>query len=1044
MPIVGATTFADFAAASAQQNTRVRFRADGTSPRIELASRNLLSNPDLRDLLTDTDAAGENAESGAAEGVTLSAAGAPAGWGVLMRRLDDPNAPARITRQTLDELPMRRDFYDQTGPLVEGPEPVDVTKRARIAPPFRPRVELLARGREGYAAGAHGLSYAWIVGPRPGRTARLTAPAPLVYVTLLEGEGMDVILPETFPEGATGIAILKTDAQATEAAAATAPLWVQRRLSIKRGMPPSYKLTGPMRKEERAPRANKTYVGAYNQWGPPDFLFARAVSNLPAMTTRLSYQFLTDFGWSASQGLTRVIDIKSVRRGEKLVWWPRRLPPGTKAWRPIFQAKDGLYYALAARRPREGAEIRANEPGEFTDGGTAEQVPRGRFAEEEDQTGLPSPDAALEAPRIVLVPAIDPGKYAVRAVLYDSDDRETASSEPVIVDVPAGYYPRVHRPPGGNMIPNAARVSLDRISALPDGWSFPGATPGLDVDPGGGGNWVIVTDASGAAVDEDVALTPSSDLDFSVNESGRRAIRVVADVTRRVSGGVRVLMRFWDGWSDTATYLGQEVIGESASPGRRAFRKALQKSGSALGADITAPAGAVRARLVVRMIGADAAYGVRNLDVNLTSFGMLKGFAAPPRHAWNRSPVVDDELEDDAYPAGGACVLVENPLSRHADLAGVNLNAVDYYGPAGTPKSAEYFLTGYRTPVRENQTYTLSAYVGFEGVTVSTEYFVTAVKDARGRTLLTNPALVGNVSGAAPAARHAMTFTAPGGASYVEIVSGGGSDGYARAMAFQLDEGPVATAYTNQNALSGYRRFTFDTGLPGVPEGTKLSGLGRVAKWVSGGAVTTADGAITNVDVSFRSTDVDPLLAVETDWSPWTADFAGASSLGRRYWQIEVALFTTDPLESPYVDWAGLEIGRPYPVLLRPTGSEYPGGIQVVDMPAPHSSRVRDEFVSDSNVRQTRRRGKRRKRAEGFGLEAYLDEAIEALLYDMDEGEGANVIEYPDTNRRLRVELENVAFSVEREAYWTFDEPRHWIHRAEGVNAEVLAEEALT
>lgn len=1044
MPLIGSSTFADFALAE-QQNTRVRF--DG---RVELGSRNLFANPDLKDFASDPDSPTGSAEAGKPEGVVLGSAEAPAGWGVYVHDLED--AESRPTRQTIGPLGMDRDTYKQDGPLVEGPEPADATRRAKIAPPGQSEVEVIARERVGYAGGWRALSYSWIVGPRIYDSDRLTSPAPRTYVELSEGEQIQQPLPQGPPEGATGIALLMTEECDTQNQASTAPLYEQRRTSVERAVPLQHSLLGPFKKERRALEANKTFVGRQNEWPPPKHLYVRAVATLPKISTQLSYSFLSDFGWSSPQGITEV-ETKENRRNTKLVWYPRRLPPGTKAWRPEFMGSDTLWYALEPRSVNSVASLTTIEVSVDTSAGEGEnsrprfqpeQISRNRFSGETDtssgdQTGMPDPDSPLEEALVVGAASIEPSRYSIRTFLYDEEGRETPASAPVIALVGAGQTFEVSRPPAGNLMRNAARVSYDPLSGRPEGWEFPGVTPGLVVTEDR--RAVYVNDGSGVLVDEDVAVTPKT----PIRELNNYVTRFVADFTRYFTGRLDVEARFFEGGPGGVMVGSPVPVASLSGAGEKEIKTRLVPVGGLSPEpraipEIEMPAGARQLRLVFRCVGSGT-QGQRQFDVELKSMGALAGLAAPPRSGWRRTPVPDIEEDEYEYPTGGRCILLTEPKRLHDDLAGTqrDINAVRYFGPPGTPADRDHLLTGYPTPARAGQVYTISCYAGYEGVTESTGYFRTAFKDARGRTLLVNPPIVPNVLGDQAERRFTKTLdAAPPGSVYLEIISGGGSDGHARAYAFQIEEGPNASPYTNRNAESGWRRVTLDTGLPGIPASSRLAKLGEVAAWLSGGGIFTEEEGITSVDVSFRSTDDDPLGDLTPAWSEWTANFDAVPRL--RHWQVEVQLASSDPTQSPVVDRIAVEVLRENPVFLRSDGQEYPGGVQVYDMQAVHGSRIREGFVSDSNERIDRRRGRRRRRVK-LSLEAYFFEAVELLTRDLDEGNLAHVVEDPDLGKRytLMLDPESVEFT-RGEGKWEFDRPHHYLHNAEGIEAEIVEE----
>ena len=1045
MPEFAARTGADFASGE-QSNTRVR-----SDEQIELASPNLFSNPDLRDFL-----AGDEPDN-----VSLAAPEAPAGWGVAIRELGNPSS--RMTIQTAGPLQMVRDFYNQTGPLIEGPEPKDATRKARIAPPVSPRLEVLAQAYKGYRAGVVAVAFGWIVGNRWGRSPLITDPSPRSYITLAAGQGADVPLPASAPEGATGMYIAMTAPQATQNLAATAPLWIQRRMSVQRGVRVTYPLYGPFRREERAPAAgdNRTYIGGANRYPAPRRHYLKSRQELkPDIFTALSYSILTEFGWSLPQGSTDGITTpgynvtetnakgvsRVVRHGwfAKLAWFPVGIPREIRTWRPEFLGPDGAWYALNPRSVKQRAEIYSNDPQDFPQGRQPQQVERGRQNQDGDQTGLPVPDTALEAATVALVPDLPPGDYAVRAFWYDEDGRMTRPSPPSVQTVALGQTLRINRPQSGNLVPNADASAIDPVTGEADGWTLAPTANFDSLYTAKGG--VRVEDNSGSVVNEDAALTPLSPIPPLILSGDRFGhVRVLLDCDRYVSGAFRVDVQFVNRTSGAVSTV-TEIAPRRNSAGRTVVTASVAIAGSldpnGRPPDIVLPADRGYGRIVIRQLGTTD--GARDLDYTAFSFGFFEGLTAPRAYPERLFPKPSAEDPEDLYPPAGTCVIRENPpdSERHADLAGITLNSVEYFGPYNTLPANDYGLTGYQTPVRPGQLYTPSVYVGFKGVSRATGLLETVIKDRLGRILKTNAPLIPNVLGTSPQARYPLSFTVPAGGVSLEISRGLASDGFVSMMGFQLDEGAVATPYTNENAASGYRRITLDTGLPGVPSGSKLDDIAQIQEWISGGATFTNDTA-TSVTVTFRSTPDDPSdAAIFPVWSAWTEDFEAVPR--SRYWQINFALATTDTLQSPLVSWGGIRVVRKNPMLMRSDGSEYERGVQVINMPPITPLRINQELIADNNQRKFNARGVFDKTVS-FDLECYSHDTAFALVADAQRGDGTQVVEDSQLSMSYRVHIdpESVSWEVDRDAYWTFDEPHHYIIKAGGIKATVLEMERL-
>lgn len=1044
--LVGAKKLLDFAT-EAQRNTRVREDPfDKTQAVLELASKNLLPNPDFRDRNPD----------GTPQLITLGHADEPSGWGFYARQVTD--SPVS-TRQNLQAFPISRDLYTQMGPLIEGPEAQDVTRRAKIARPETPMLSLKSRNAYGYprnnTAGYRALAYAFII---PGGLT--TGPSSRSYVRPEEGQGMDVLIP-ALPEGATGIVLYMTKPCDTENLASREPLFEQRRLGGLAAKAPTYRLAGPFFRGTKAAPENAAFVGGAGENRRPVWGFARNTGNLSQMQTQLSYSFLTSFGWSVPQLGTHLIGT-GARTKTSLRWHPPKLPPGAKAWKPQILGSDSTWYELRARPLGVTANVYTNDPEQLIG---ATQLDRGFLEEGEDQTGMPDPDAPLEAPTYVFAAALTPGVYEIKTVLYDEEGRETPPSPPTVINVPAGQTFVVKRPRAGNEMENADLSVEDTETRLPSGWEFPVLPEDIAK------NEVVLSGSALAA--REIARTPA--VRMSGEQSTRIVLEPLAPLSGAASGEIEISLVYY-GEDATAQAQSQAQMQSASSDvsvqsvGAELARKIIgkvsanasgQKSEFTSRVHIEAPNGSVYSRVVIRQNGSSSSSTSSNVRVNITSPGTLPGAVIPPKHLWRPSeveitkpltpggpvptkPPVGVPEEDDPnapYPPGGGCLVVRNPKRRHADLVGKEINAAVYYGPPGTPPSDEYFLTGYRTTIVGGLTHALSCYADWRGVKRGTKLLRAVLKDEFGKVVQILPHLIPNVVGDREPERFHRTFVADPRAVTIEFDKGGGSDGYIRAMAFQLEESDRPTSYTNENAFSGYRRVTIDTGLSGVPDSSHLAFIARVRDWVQAKMTETVEEGLTRVDLSMRSTNDSP-VADGAVFSEWTADFEAVPR--RRFWQLEVGLYTTDTLESPEVRGLMLEIIRSQDILLRPDFSEYERGMQVANLPVHHPRSSRTETLSDSNVAGFRVRGRKRVMFGDLSLECYSERAIEDLLEDLDSGDGTVVAESPEGNRRLVLRLDPESITFERsEGRYEFDAPHHWIFTADGISGEVFESEDL-
>jgi hypothetical protein len=265
-------------------------------------------------------------------------------------------------------------------------------------------------------------------------------------------------------------------------------------------------------------------------------------------------------------------------------------------------------------------------------------------------------------------------------------------------------------------------------------------------------------------------------------------------------------------------------------------------------------------------------------------------------------------------------------------------NYIEYWSPDGTPYAQDNFATGLKIPVKPHQDRVFSCYAGSEGVEKTASLFKLAAKDARGRTIREYPYVVAELKGHGEWDRYHLAYktpdTEPGEppVAYVEVVRNNVADGYIRAGYFQdeLDPGDgKPTAYTNQNALSGFFEVTLDTSVPGE---LPVPALGVAHDWLRMGAPTThdfdgVDGAgtrLTDVTLSIKGADRKPALGD----APYYTNFQNYMRLVgmKRYTRMRVDLSTTDATKSPEVRGVFLDVQRALPVLLRPDGSEFDGG----------------------------------------------------------------------------------------------------------------------
>jgi hypothetical protein len=1045
MAIIGASDGAAFAKST---GTKTRLRYDDE---IELASPNLLSNPDLRDF-----------DGGDPENIVLGAPKDPQGWGVLVRKVDSPDKTS-YAMQTAGPLDMDRQYYYQDRPLVpEGSPGLDRDVHAKIARPDAPRLKVVDRtpNGTGLKAGWRGIAYGYVVDDNRGRkqiSPYITQPGPRITVQMVsDGQRISVPLPDDVPDGVVGIYIAMTTSQASQNDAGTATLWMQRRIPVVRGTRETFVLDGPMRKEQKAPGTNQTNWGSGNNFGKPNRKYIRSNKKINGFKTKLGWQYKTEFGWSKPMEHTNEINTNRFKdKRVRLAWRPRNYPLNAIAWRPIYQANPSeVWYALHPRPLKKWASIGATNPEKFHEGNQPEEFENNRFESEPDATGIDPPDSALDEATIVGRPSLPAGRYGVRVVWYDEDGRETRPSQESLITTTADQDIQVFRPWVGNLVPND-----DLSELLPDGsprgWTI-GAAAGMSVVADKGR--IMTTMSSLQPVATLIAETPWMDIPPKFySDTMPIGVRFRVNVTSRSGTGgliARIVYRSGAG-SGTVATGGSPIVN---STGVKTIKFSVGETGS--GEDVIVPASQNEFKIRFETVTSTV-----DMDFNITNVGKFLGKGRPrsyPRKEeedhpkWTTAfgekgywvPLESAQSDDDpfVYRRHGVCKLSKTENNtRHGDLHTAvatiydEIKSVSYWAPWDTPSANEYGIRGYKTPITPGD-YVFSWYMEYDGIQTAANILYLVTKDVNGDVVddIGWAALVG---GTLAMQRHEVTFTASEDAAFFEIVRGGFSDGYLELMAFQLEEdngSGIAGPYFNYNEQSGNRVYTFDTYPPIVEEGTNNEFLGYVEEWVDGGALWHEDPTdeVGDVTVDFRSSDTKTGLAAAT----WHANFSGTPK--KRYWQVRVNL--TRPLgypaASPRVSFVGLEFFRPYGSLLRDGGTEFSAPVQAINVPVPTPQRQRVVFTSDNQAQRFSLRGLPIYELHDFTLETYTDQAARDVNWESNYSTGMLEIEDPDSHRRYVIWLNEVPrWEVDREI-----NPGYWLHRAEGLSAIVVERESLT
>lgn len=1058
MPRHRASTQADFAA-SARESTRPTL-----DDLLILAGVNEAPNPDFDDD-DPTDPTGETPR-----GHTLAAPPKYDGWNVAVRHLrslvNGARAPLRDTRLTIQNaspLTFEEPSYRQDGPIVAGAEP-KVSVDLAIAPLPKPVVTLEPRAAVGYAGPWVAVAFIGVVGVLGrSRERLLTNASPRATLNLSSGQSVRAYPPDSLPEDWMGLAVAMTPPCATAAAALAAPLYVQRVLDARRGLPGVYDLAGPFLADDpapgSAPAGNQTFIGGYGEHRRPTVRYRRGGLSLAAIPqgVRFSYQVRRRGSplWSAVQAWTQWIYVPAARPGVVLTVGldPNSVPPGTHQWRCVMQAavagtegeaaQAGELYAFEPMGVRGLKAISSADPAAYS---LAER-PVTVDSPETDATGVEGPSSPPDELSAILSAAPSPGDFEVRlqGTLEDSGTRETKGgplSGLTVVTLPesapgsgvASHVFVVAEPsPNVAVNPRYIETNLDGTDRGWESFSVPGVTyerpkPGV----------LIVTDRSNSAAN---AMTRRSAWSWDVDLSSATKVYAISQVLQmldRVSGRADLVLEFRTAPANPASevLLGESIIGQIASP-RLAVNSTFGPAGS--GAAMIAPAGTGRVRVAIRNAGSGAE-GVRNFRLWTGPIHVVAGQAAPV--------ISETEVEagKSANPQGYCKRLsqVDSDLVLPAELKNRGIRVIEYYGPSGTPPSPAYGTTGLKIAVAPGVSYALSIYRRHQGVTRSTRPLTCQVKDRTGRILATLSPIGPAMIGSADWTRHAITHVAPANAAYLEFVGGGLSDGLVRFAALQHEESAVgATPYDNTNPASGSVAVILDSQIDGAGEPHQKMPVAvenPVLRWIRAGSIHT-NTANTAVEILFASGDT-PALA---DGAPLVADLNSVSR--KRYLKVRDALSTTDLTESPEVDELYLDTERRDPVFLREDGSEFTGGVKAGNLPPPERDPgTLDEEMVSGAVR-TREMRPERRWLRGLELLCYRKSARE------------EVSSYAKRAGRGRVEGDGMAYTVEipGEISWEYDrdawmpmknpdgtlDPDGWYIFRATVDAQVIEEGAL-
>ncbi|MGF1472221.1 MAG: hypothetical protein ACFB50_10835 [Rubrobacteraceae bacterium] len=1023
-----------------------------------LASLNLIPDPTLSDFEPD---------GSLRYWPRLEAPPNPTGRNVYIR--EPGGAQNLYTRQNDSPLPREQASYKQSVALIHGAPMPPVSSPYKLPAAETPTLYADELTNSGYAAGDYLRSFCWAV--RAGSSARqgwlLTGAAPPVTFTAVEGQETEQPLPQEVPEGVDGIAIVDSEPDGT-----FERLFVQKIVQIGDFAPEKVGIDGPLRLGRMAPEKvdltggaanealspNQTYIGRYERYPGPRVRKRHSHLTLQYTDALISWRFRTQRGWSASQGTTRARH-RYIEKRRRFEARPHSIPSLGRGWVLQIQGPDGgwndAHYGTA------GDELNKGQWGWWTVA-DPQKVPdkgqrgpnsskshtgyslEGSERTKVDQTGVPDPDEALEAPLVFGQARISTGKKVVRVTdVYTREDGSTFEGPPSApVEITLGA--------------NEALV-VDFRELAEEGNAIPnGELEEQEPEPGSAGqqkprrtsfNFAssasLIVNALRSVVDFDDATNRTTDEDlvefdrFSISDALEYTLRGGVNISTHSGGAAEVRVAF-DNASNVE--IGSQTLVNVSSAVKQISQLRLGPVGSGL--DVEIPAGAKYARLVCRLLGSS---GARSLIGRFIHLGLFRGLCAPrkrpPPEEEPEEPdttVPEEEPEEEPYPTSSYMRVVENP--SWAEGKG---NGFEYYGTPRAILDRRYFASGLQVPVEGNRVYCLQAGYFYEGIEDGSEALPVVIRNAQGEvveqpTTEDQPApLLPGISGdgdssEAPSGVAYTVIETPSDAAYIEIEESTLGSGLLRAWGFQLEYGTVPTAWTNDVAASGLIGAAFDTRTPGVAQ--RFAGM-FAPRLLAGGAVYDEeyeDGTVPDVTLQYRG------RASEGDtWSAWHADITTMPRY--RYIEVEATLnrHASDPAISPEVSALFAEAESASPVLLRADGSEYPGGVLVNELPAvgyADNAEIRRRSDGSASLRHLYDAP----REVEFSLLAYLDEAASEVSFDSARGSRLFVVE--GWGKRLLVQMPNVRFKADRASRFVSNAAteEYYVHTSDAVRAEVL------
>ncbi|WP_273845387.1 phage head spike fiber domain-containing protein [Rubrobacter calidifluminis] len=423
---------------------------------------------------------------------------------------------------------------------------------------------------------------------------------------------------------------------------------------------------------------------------------------------------------------------------------------------------------------------------------------------------------------------------------------------------------------------------------------------------------------------------------------------------------------------------------------------------------------------------------------------------------WSTFQATDVRVGLDAFTSQNATAvfkydhitIADDGSEAWTDLPG---RMFEYYGPPGTPLYNGYGFFCDHVPVQELTTYCFSFYLWYRGVNTPASPLGFTVHDAEGNVIKRVSSPADGITGRRGWHRRWVSFTTPEGAAYINFGGYGGcADGLIRVMAPQLELGDRPTSYTNENATSGSLTMAYDLRVPSIPSTSSLARYNLVSRFRRAGYIGETEGGITDITVQYASCPkMEPDDGSPPAWTPWY-DSLEDVPVGEGF-MIKATLTTLDATKSPELRDLFLDFIRPYGVLCRADGSEYPGGALPVDLPPAKNTPIITQTLSATNKPGVNAFGEKARLISGWGVQMFTDEGVEQFYEDLGEQVAENpahasTVIVEDLGMRQRILIWDADFPETNRRRWVRDsvyEPGYYPLEISGLEGYVLERTTL-